>query len=170
MNSEKFFLHYILLVIIQMFIGNYLHLTAYVTLTILPVMILCIPTRYSTTAALFIAFVTGILLDLLVEGSLGLNTTAILPVALTRRTLCDAIFGDELSEQQENISREKYGFSKVFFAILIMQAMFLAVYIWADAGSARPLLFSVEKFAASLLVGTIVSIPISDMLTREERK
>ena len=59
MKQYNFFLTYALLVLIQMVICNYFHLSAYVLLSILPVMVLCIPIRFSTTAALCIAFVTG---------------------------------------------------------------------------------------------------------------
>jgi len=170
MKEQNFFVYYVILAVLQMFICNYLHLGAYVVLSILPIMVLCIPTKYSTTAVLFIAFATGFFIDLLAEGTMGINTAAILPVALLRRTLCDAIFGDELVSQKENISREKYGFSKVFFASVLVQAIFLAVYVWADAGNARPLLFTLERFAISLAVGVIVSIPVGDTLTQEARK
>ena len=58
MKQYNFFLTYALLVLIQMVICNYFHLSAYILLSILPVMVLCIPIRYSTTMALCIAFVT----------------------------------------------------------------------------------------------------------------
>ena len=80
MRRSNFFLVYLLLVVAQILICNYFHLTPYVTLSLLPVMVLCLPVRVSTLGALFIAFATGMSVDFLAEGLPGLNTLALLPV------------------------------------------------------------------------------------------
>ena len=48
MRKNTFFLVYLLLTVVQMLICNYFHLTPYVMLSILPVMVLCIPLRVPT--------------------------------------------------------------------------------------------------------------------------
>ena len=53
---QNFNIMYILLVIAQLLICNYLHLSALVTVSILPVMTLCLPLSVKTIPALFIAF------------------------------------------------------------------------------------------------------------------
>ena len=101
---NNFFFLYVLLVAAQMLICNYLHLTSYVMLSLLPAMILCLPTKIGTPAALLIAFATGTAVDLIAEGALGINTVALLPVALLRRRICDFIFGEELVVRGEDFS------------------------------------------------------------------
>ncbi|MBQ8071482.1 MAG: hypothetical protein IJ202_11605 [Bacteroidales bacterium] len=168
--KKNFTILYVLLVVAQMLLTNYFHLSSYIMLTILPVIVLCIPTRISTTACLFIAFITGISVDLLAEGMLGINALALTPVALVRRPICNAIFGPELQARNEDFSIRKYGPIKVIFAIFLAQALFLIVYIAADCGLARPFLFCLERFGASLLAGTLLSIPVADLLTPDDRK
>jgi len=86
------FLTYTIIVIAQMLICNYLHLSHYVTVSILPVAILCLPSRVESIPAMLIAFATGLAVDLLSDGLTGLNTLALVPVAampLTPNGKCD---------------------------------------------------------------------------------
>ena len=99
--KNRFVLTYVLLVIAQMLLCNYFHFTPYIMLTILPIMVFCIPTRVSVFWTLIIAFVTGLAVDYFAEGIIGLNAAALLPVAILRRTLIEAIFGPEPFEQEE---------------------------------------------------------------------
>ena len=168
--KKNFTMLYILLVVAQMLLSNYFRLTPYIMLTILPVIVLCIPTRVSTTACLFIAFATGLAVDLFAEGTLGLNTLALTPVALARRLVCNAIFGPELKTRGEEFSFRKYGPIKVIFAIFLVHALFLIVYILADCAFSRPLLFCIEMFGASLAAGILLSIPVADLLTPDDRR
>ena len=159
-----------ILVVAQMLICNYLHISMYLTLSLLPVIILCIPTRIDTLRAMLIAFAAGFAVDFAAEGVIGLNIAALLPVALMRRTLCGAIFGDELLSRNDDFSIRKYGLYKVIFAVAIVQATFLAVYIWADCGAARPFGENFIRGLVSFVAGMLLSVPIADMLTKEERR
>lgn len=158
-----------LLVVAQILICNYLHISMYLSLSILPVLILCIPTRVSTVKAMLIAFAAGFAVDFAAEGVLGLNVVALLPVAALRSTICSIIFGEELFARNDDFSIHKYGPAKVSFAIAIALAIFLAVYIWADGGAARPFSFNLTRGLVSLAAGMIISIPVADMLTKEGR-
>ena len=159
-----------ILVVAQMLICNYLHISTYLSLTLLPALILCLPTRIDTLRAMLIAFAAGFAVDFAAEGVIGLNIAALLPVALMRRTLCGAIFGDELRARNEDFSIKKYGLAKVIFAVAIAQATFLAVYIWADCGDARTFGENFVRGLVSFVAGMLLSVPIADMLTKEERR
>ena len=50
---------FLLLAAIQLLICNYLNISAYITISLLPVLILCFPTRFSTLSAMLVAFATG---------------------------------------------------------------------------------------------------------------
>ena len=170
MRKAGFWMVYILLAIVQMLICNYFHVTPYIMLSILPVMVLCIPVRVSTTGAMFAAFATGLAVDLLSEGVLGLNVLALVPVAFARKGIIRLIFGEELFSRKEDFSIRKSGFGQVSVAILIAQALFLLIYIWADGAGTRPLWFNALRFGASLAAGFVVSLLIVDTLAPDSRK
>lgn len=168
MRKKEFFIAYILLVVLQMLIYNYLHLSHYLLLSILPVMVLLIPIRFSTTATLFIAFATGLVADFFSDGVLGLNLAALLPVALLRERVIALVFGEELFSRGEDASIRRQGPVKMGVAILIVQAIFLLIYIWADSAGTRPFTFNFIRWAVSLVAGTAVSLLVARILAPEK--
>lgn len=170
MKKADFFLVYFLLTVVQMVICNYFHITPYIMLSILPVMVLCIPTRVSQTGAMLLAFVTGLAVDLFSEGLLGLNALALVPVAYARKGIVGLVFGEDLFVRHEDFSIRKHGPGKVAVAIFAVQALFLLVYIWADGAGTRPFWFNAARFGASLAAGIAVSMLAADTLAPDTRK
>ena len=168
--KNNFTIKYILLVIVQILICNYFHLSAYIMLSILPVLILCVPTRISTTETLFIAFATGLAVDFLADGLIGLNALALVPVAFFRKSIYRLYFGEDLIIRERDFTIHKYGIWKVGAAIMTAQALFLIVYLWGDGAAARPFLFNFERFLCSLAVATILSTVIAEFVQPDERR
>lgn len=79
--KQNYFLMFLLILGVQLLICNYLHITAYLTLSLLPCAILLLPTKVGTTASMLIAFASGLTVDVLAEGVVGLNALALVPVA-----------------------------------------------------------------------------------------
>ena len=86
MRNPIFGIAYILLVIVQMIICNYFQFSPYFVISILPAMVLCIPLTISTNVCMLIAFATGLSVDWLAEGLIGINASALIPVAYARMT------------------------------------------------------------------------------------
>ena len=168
MRSFRFWEYYLLLAAVQIILCNSLHLTQLLTLWFLPMMVLCIPIRYNTTAALLIAFVTGMAVDLLSQGVPGLCTAALLPVALLRNLIIRIIFGGEVFSRGEDISIRRQGILKMTLAILTATALFLLIYLWADGSFTRPFWFNSGRYFLSLAAGTLVSVLLVDFLSPEE--
>ena len=170
MRNAGFWGVYLLLAIAQLLLCNYCNFTPYVTLSILPVMVLCISIRVGTSGAMLIAFATGLAVDLLSEGLLGLNALALVPVALLRNPVIRLLFGGEVFARGEDFSVQRSGFAKVALAILLMQAVFLLVYIWADGAGTRPLWFNAARLGASLAAGFLLSLAAVKVLAPDTRK
>ena len=167
---KTFAFTYILMVIAQMILSNYFHFTPLAMLTILPAIVLLLPTKVNTFWAMVIAFATGLAVDLFAEGTLGINALSLVPVAFLRKTLIGTIFGVEPFEQKENLSIKKYGFARISFAIILVTALFLAIYILADSAGTRPLWFLGTKFGISLLASYLVSILLVNLLSYDDRR
>ena len=169
MKKSGFWLIYIILLVAQLLLSTYANFTPYVMVTMLPVMVLCMPIRMGTVLAMVIAFATGLSVDLLSEGLLGLNALALVPVAFARNSIIRLIFGGELFAREEDFSIHRNGFWKVLVAIVLSTALFLAVYIWADGASTRPLLFNAIRFGASLVASTLLSLLVVNLLAPDSR-
>ena len=137
-TTQNFGLMYFLVLICQITLCNYANLGPYITLTLLPAMILCIPTGVSTTMCMLIAFASGFATDWLAEGLLGLNVAALLPVALLRKGTIRIFLGEDIITRNDSFSIRRNGLGKVSSALLSMTAVFLAAYIFLDGAGTRP--------------------------------
>ena len=170
MKKIGFFAVYLILVVAQLLLSGYFHVSRYIMLSILPVMVLCIPLRISTIPTMLIAFVTGLTVDLLSDGLIGLNALALVPVAFGRKEMIRLIFGDDLLSRGEDFSVRRSGLGQVILAIAIAQALFLFIYIWADGAGTRPFWFNLCRFLLSEICGVLVSLLVIDTLAPDSRK
>lgn len=168
--KRGFWIAYILLLMAQLLLSNYFHVTPYIFLTILPVMVLCIPIRVGTVGAMLIACLSGLTIDFLSEGVIGLNALSLIPVAYARNGIIGLIFGPELFARKEDFSVGRCGFGKVAMALFLSLLIFLVIYIWADGAGTRPLWFNGLRLGASLVASFIVSLLTLGALAPDPRK
>jgi len=170
MRKSQFWFVYLLLLTGQLLLSNYCCFTPYLMLSILPVMVLCIPIRVGTPLAMLIAMATGLTVDWLSDGLPGLNALALVPVAYARNGLIGLVFGRDLFARKEDFSSRKNGISNVALAIFLVQALYTAIYVWADAAGMRPFWFNAARFFVSLAAGFLVSLPASEALAPDSRR
>lgn len=172
MKDYKHILITVILLIIQVLFCNYLHLSQFVVLSILPAMALFIPIRISTIKALIYAFLAGMAVDLLADGVLGLNILSLVAVTYARRGIIRLVFGEEVFARKEDISIARQGLLKISLALIMAESIFFILYIWADGAGSRPVWFGIARFFASTAASFIVSIPVAELLApdRPEKK
>lgn len=161
-------LTYILMVIVQMFICNYFNFSMYVTMSILPAIILCVPLSVSTILTMVIAFATGLATDVFSDAVLGLNAMSLVPVALARKYIIRTFIGEETVERQESFSIRKNGIGKVSAAIALGELIFFAIYIIMDGAGTRPVWFNISRLCASMAASYILSLIAIRMLSSED--
>lgn len=164
MKSGRFILYFILLTIAQILVCNFLNFSQYLMISVLPVLIMCLPVQTSSIWAVIIAFITGFAVDFLSTGMLGLSCSALLPVAILRRPIISMVFGREIYAKQEEISLKRHGLIKMTLALLLAISIFLILYIWIDAAGTRPFWFNTLKYFLSLLASFLLSLLLSSML------
>ena len=170
MKKPIFWLIYALLIIAQMLLTHFLRVSPYLTLCILPVMVLCIPIRVNTIGAMLIAFVTGLIVDLVGEGVLGLNTLALVPVGFFRNQIIQLVFGTEVFARGEDFSARRNGVGKVALAALIAEAIFFILFIWVDGAGTRPFGFNLLRFVCSLGGSMLLAMLTLDLLAPDPRR
>lgn len=168
MTNGKYALTYLLLLLAQICIANYCNFSWYLYLSFLPVMAFLVPIGYNSVIAMLLAFASGFAVDLFSDGVVGLNTFAIVPVAMMRRGIVSVVYGDEFFVRQENLSMSRHGIVKMIFAIILCQALFLALYIFADSAGTRPLWFNLTRFGISFAAGCLISIVVANILEPEK--
>lgn len=168
--TQNFVILYILMVIGQVIMCNYTYLGPYIMLSMLPAMILCLPTKFSTITCMFIAFASGFAVDWLSEGLIGINIASLVPVALARNGVIKIFLGEDLITRGDRFSFRKNGTLKISAAVIIMLTIYLVIYIFLDGAGSRPSLFNLTKFALSLPCSFIISLIVINVLTPDDRK
>ena len=102
--NQNFRILYILLLICQIVLCNFSPLGPYIMLSLLPAMILCVPLTVGTAACMFIAFASGLTVDWLSEGLIGINAASLVPVAHARKGIIRIFFG-VISSRISSLSR-----------------------------------------------------------------
>ena len=168
--GQNFGILFFLLVLVQIVICNYLQLTPYFIPTILPAMILCLPLSIGTIGTMLIALVSGLSVDWLSEGILGLNAAAILPVAFMKRGIIRMFLGEDILTRNDSFTLRKNGIVKISALILLSVTVFLIVYIYLDGAGTRPFWFNATRFLISLAVNWVLSLAIVQLLMPDDRK
>lgn len=169
-SNQNFGLLFSLMLVCQIMLCNFSPLGPYVVLSMLPAMILCVPLTVSTIGCMFIAFASGLTVDWLSEGLVGLNAAALIPVALMRKGIIRIYFGEDLIDRGDSFSFNKFGTAKVSAAILTSLALFLTAYVILDGAGTRPLWFNLTCFGASMICNWILSLLVTHILTPDDRK
>ena len=118
----------------------------------------------------FIAFASGLAVDCLAEGVIGLNAAALMPVALLRKSLVRIYFGEDLITRKDSFSLRKYGIAKVSAAIFSALAVFLLIYIILDGAGTRTIWFNLIRGGITLVISYFVSLIVVNSLTPDDRK
>ena len=168
--SQHFGILYSLLLIGQIVLCNYAALGPYVMLTMLPAMIMCLPTTFRTSTCMLVAFACGLCVDWLSEGLIGLNAAAAVPVGLFRNGIIKIFLGEDLITRGDRFSFKKNGFSKIMVAMLTATVIYLGVYIVLDGAGSRPAAFNLIRLGVSTACCLILSIVVTNILSPDDRK
>jgi hypothetical protein len=168
--SQHFGTLYTLLVIGQIILCNYSDFGPYVMLTMLPTMVLCIPTSTSTIASMMIAFCSGLAVDWLSEGLIGLNAAAAVPVALLRNGAIKIFLGEDLITRGDRFSIKKNGLFKIAVVMFTALVVYLGIYIFLDGAGTRPTWFNFTRLGVSTICCLALSMIVINILSPDDRK
>jgi len=170
MKTQNFGLLFFLMVLGQMILCNFAGFSPYITLTMLPAMIICVPLIVSTPLCLLLAFATGLSVDWLSEGLIGLNAASLVPVALMRKPLIRFFLGEDLITRSDSFSFRKNGIGKISLVLIVSLLIFLGIYVFLDGAGTRPAWFNLTRIGLSLLCNYILALIVTNILTVDDRK
>lgn len=170
MKRQNFTVLFILLLVCQMVLYSYFQFTPLVTVSVLAAMILCVPLTVGTPFCMLIAMVSGLVVDFISEGFVGLNAASLVPVALARKGIISIFLGKDLIVRKDAFTYKREGVLKISGSVLTVQAIFFLFYITLDGVNARGLGFNTLHYFASLLVSTVLSLLVVKILTPDEKR
>ncbi len=170
MKGQNFGLLFFLLLIGQVIICNFTNLGPYIMLTMLPTMILCVPLSISTPLCMILAFATGLSVDFLAEGLIGINCASLIPVALMRKPLVRFFLGEDIISRNDSFSIRKNGIGKISMMLSLATILFLCIYIYLDGAGTRTFAFNALRTGVSFLCNFPLAIIVTNTLTEDDRR
>ena len=170
MKNQYFGILYFLMVIGQMIICNYFQFTPYVVISMLPAMILCMPLTVRTPLCMIIAFASGLAVDWLAEGLIGINAASLVPVALARKTIIRVFLGEDLIARSDSFTFKKNGFGKISIALFVALSIFFGIYVIIDGAGTLTTSFNLIRFDGSVAASVLLSLIVTGVLTPDDRK
>ena len=167
MTHSRFTLVFILTVIAQILLNVFCNFTPLISISMLPMLILMLPVGKSTTFALLLSFVTGLVVDFLSTGTLGLTSIALLPVAAMRQPILRLVFGEEIFSRRENVSIARQGWPKMSVAIAFALLLYFIVSVLFDSSFSRSFGFSAGRILLSVIVSVLLCLLIVGPLTED---
>ena len=155
-----------LLFLLQLVISDYVHLGPWVTLCLLPLLILQIPRSRSPHVVMLIAFGLGLGLDILSDGVPGLNAFAAVLAAAPRKFFYRLLVNADRQDKTEVPLLRETGLLKYLKYLGVLTAIYLAAYTLVDCISVRPLGYIAAKFLISWVASTalclLLALPIQN--------
>ena len=156
----------ILLFLLQLVISDYVHLGPWITLCLLPLLILQIPRSRSPHVVMLIAFGLGLGLDILSDGVPGLNAFAAVLAAAPRKFFYRLLVNADRQDKTEVPLLRESGLLKYLKYLGVLTAIYLAAYTLVDCISVRPLGYIAAKFLISWVASTalclLLALPIQN--------
>lgn len=158
MKKPADLIFFALVFLLQLIVSDYLHLGPWISICLIPFLILHISLSRSPHAVMLIAFALGLGLDVLSDGVPGLNAFAAVTAAAPRKLFYRFFVNSDRQDKTEVPLLKEIGFVKYLKYLVSVTAVYTAAYTLLDCVSFRPVQFIFVKFAASTLVSTLVSL------------
>jgi rod shape-determining protein MreD len=167
MNIDfKKILYVMALVIIQCLLDNFVDLSVYIRIVILPYIILILPYRYNTIPTMLLAFIIGLAVDVLTTGVLGLNAGALTSVAFIRQKLLHMILDERNMKRHDSPDYKVMGLGKSLFYIAFPSIVYFTIYILLDNYGFHPYHITIPK----IIIGAVICTAIGLILFKNQKK
>lgn len=154
MNS--LYLYTAIVVLIQLFLCNFVNLGTYISISLLPGLILCLPLRMKKWQMMIYAFVISLVIDAFGIAVYGLTACSLLPVAFFYPNIAMFFFGMDCLDKGETISFGKYSSVQILSMIFVTYLLFFAIYFLFEPFESNSFLFILFKIIINSLISSFL--------------
>ena len=169
MRNGRYFIVFAILTLAQALISNYFLFSQYVLISLLPLLIVSLPSRYGTPAALALAFAAGFVVDFVGSGTLGLTSCTLLPLALLRFPLLRLVSGEEILTYRDDSPIAHQATAEQALTLTLACLLFFGLYVWVDSAGTRPFWFNSARTLLSTGVSTLLCVLLGNFIFGRNR-
>lgn len=160
-DTLRFILISLIIFIVQALTSNYLNISVYVHICLLPAIILSLPYRYKTIRIMVIAFLIGLGLDLMTDGILGLNAAALTAMAFTRNFFLSRLVNEKNVDINDVPRIKVMGFGPFSAYVFLSCLVLFLIYIPLETMSFDHFIFKLIRIVSGVVSNTLLIIILS---------
>lgn len=156
MTSGKFLILTFIVLLIQLFVAEFINLSTLLYIVITPLPILMLPYNFNNSLIMVIAFAIGLLTDLSYDGVMGLNAAALVAVAFFRKPVVKLVVSKTTRENLTEINSHTLGRSSLTVILLLLYSLFFLFYIALDNVLYFSFVYTLARFIINVIVNTFI--------------
>lgn len=160
---------YTILLLMQIFLSDYVNIGPYIYLCCLPLLVILLPIEQNTSISMGLAFLAGLIVDLLGDGIPGLNAAAAVALAAVRKPLFWAFFNKNNIDRGDLPSIQEAGIFRHINFLAASLAVFFIVYIGLDSAGMESILTTVLRFVLSIAANLVLLVVLDYFMLNAHR-
>ena len=157
-----------LLLLVQIIIDNYLNISIYLNIAILPFIILMLPYKTKTAWTMIIAFILGLIADLAGNGIIGMCSAALTLAALCRRWTLNISVNKDILNNEEYPTPDTLRLPNFILYSACFYTIYLLCYILLDNAGFSNFGLIALRFIISLVINVLLATLL--FITTKKRK
>lgn len=153
--------YYLLVFVLQVLLTNLVDTGLWVTVSLLPLIIIGLPATWDVRITMPVGFVIGLAADLATGGVPGTGAAACVVLSALRDPLYRGIVSPDGQNPAWTPSVRTLGFWNYLKFALAAYAVYMLVYVLLDGFTLSPVLFILARTALSTLAGTLLAALLS---------
>ncbi len=153
--------YYLLVFVLQVLLTNLVDTGLWVTLTLLPLIVIGFPATWDIRITMPVGFVLGLTADLATGGVPGTSAAACVALAALREPLYRGIVSPDGQNPAWTPSVRTLGIWTYLKFALAVYALYMLVFVLLDGFTLTPILFILARTALSTLAGVALAALLS---------
>lgn len=160
MTWSKFLILTAIVLLVQLFVAEFINLYPLLYIVITPLPLLVLPHNSNDSIVMVIAFAIGLFTDLSFDGVMGLNAAALVAVAFFRRFAVKLVVSKATRENLTEINSHTVGNTSFTLILLLLYSLFFLFYIALDNVLYFSFAYTLARFIINVVVNTFIVMVI----------
>lgn len=143
--------------VIQLLICEFANIWPPLYIAVFPLFILMLPHDMNNALLMIVAFISGLLIDALSDGLLGLNATSMTAIAFFKPMFIKSLARIDTFASQ-NITSKHLGFQKFFTFLLLSYTVFFLCYVMLDDLGSGTVTFMIIRILVNIAANLVIAI------------
>ncbi len=155
------------LLIIQMLINEFVNIWPMIYIAIFPLFIFALPFKLNGSLLMICAFTYGLIIDILTEGIIGINASALLAITIFKNPIVHITVPKSVIEKSPTLICNEIYLWKQAIIYFLLFTIYFTVYIPLDSIGSFSLLYVFIRFALNIIINVVLALFVGNILVKQ---